>query len=129
MAKKGGMPIYESVDDYISNQPDRAQPLLTELRNLIQEAAPEMIEIPNSKVPSFTLVSEYLPKLQLMIAAYSKYVSFYPFETTLAHFLDELKDYDLGKGTVKFKYDDVIPQDLVQRMVKYRIEEIINHSS
>lgn len=129
MGKKGGMPIYKTVDDYIDSQKEEAQVLLRELRALIKEAVPEAVEKPNNKVPSFTLVPGAKPEQQLMIVAYANYVSFYPYQATIRHFADELKSFDLGKGTVKFPYHKPLPADLIKRMVKFRKEEIANTSN
>ena len=56
MGKKGPMPNFETIDDYIDNQPKEAQTRLQELRRIIKEAVPEAIEILNYNVPSFMLV-------------------------------------------------------------------------
>jgi len=125
MAKKGAMPNFKTVDDYIANQSKEAQIILKELRNIIKEAVPETVEIPNYKVPSFTLIPETKPEQQIMIVAYAKHVSFYPFETTTNHFRDELKCFDLGKGTVKFSFGSPLPKDLIIRMVRFRKEELL----
>lgn len=86
MAKKGPMPNYKTVDDYIDAQSPEAQKLLHELRALINEAASEAEELLNYKVPSFTLVPGGKRDQQVMIAAYAKFVSFYPFPTTMEKF-------------------------------------------
>ncbi len=119
------MPIFKTVDDYIDSQPEKAQFILHELRSLIKEAVPETIEIQNYKVPSFTLIPGTKPEQQLMIAAYSKYVSFYPYEATIDHFSDELKNFALGKGTVKFPFDKPLPKELIRRMVIFRKDELL----
>ena len=49
------MPNFETVDDYIANQPKEAQKMLRELRSIIKKAAPDAIEVLNYNVPSFTL--------------------------------------------------------------------------
>ncbi|SDR86894.1 iron chaperone [Winogradskyella sediminis] len=126
MGKKGAMPSYKTVDDYINNQNEEARIILTELRRLIKEAVPEAREIPNYKVPSFTLIPETKPKQQLMIVAYAKYVSFYPYQRAVEHFSDELKNYELGKGTVKFQFNKPLPKDLIKRMVVFRKNELSN---
>ena len=120
------MPAFKTVDDYIDSQSEKAQLILHELRSLIKEAVPETVEIQNYKVPSFTLIPGTKPEQQMMIVAYAKYVSFYPFEATIDHFADELKNFDLGKGTVKFTFDKPLPQELIKRMVVFRKEELLS---
>ena len=126
MGKKGAMPNFKTVDDYIDNQTEEAKVILHELRSLIKEAVPESVEIPNYKVPSFTLIPGTKPEQQLMIVAYAKYVSFYPYQTTVEHFADELKNFELGKGTVKFQFNKPLPKELIKRMVVFRKEELLN---
>lgn len=125
MGKKGPMPSYNTVDDYINNQPEEVQVVLKELRSIIKEAAPEATEILNYKVPSFTLVPGGKRDQQIMMAGYAKFVGFYPFPTTMEHFADELKDYKQGKGSVQFPLNKPLPKDLIIRMVKYRKDEIL----
>ena len=126
MVKKGSMPNFKSVDDYINSQSKESQIILQELRTIIKEAVPETVEIPNYKVPSFTLIPGTKPEQQLMIVAYAKYVSFYPFQATIDHFTNDLKGFDLGKGTVKFQFNKPLPKELIKQMVKFRKEEILN---
>ena len=125
MAKKGPMPNFETIDDYIANQSPEAQKVLQELRSIIKEAAPDAKEILNYKVPSFTLVPDGKRDQQIMIAGYAKFVSFYPFPTTMAHFSDELKEYKQGKGSIQFPFDKPLPKDLIIRMVQFRKNEIL----
>ncbi|MBP1673834.1 MAG: hypothetical protein H6Q25_1649 [Bacteroidetes bacterium] len=127
MAKSGSMPNYKTIDDYIAAQPENAQIILKELRKIIKDAIPEVIEIQNYKVPSFTLVAGSKPEQQLMIVAYSKYVSFYPFQATVDHFVNELERFEMGKGTVKFPFNQPLPKELIKEMVIFRRDELINH--
>lgn len=125
MGKRGPMPDYETIDDYIANQPEKAQRLLHELRSIIKEAAPDAVEILNYKVPSFTLVQGGKRDQQVMMAGYAKFVGFYPFPTTIDKFSHELKDYKTGKGSIQFPLNKPLPKDLIIRMVKFRKEEIL----
>ena len=124
MGKKGPMPSFETIDDYIANQPKEAQKTLKELRAIIKEAAPDAVEVLNYKVPSFTLVPGGKRDQQIMMAGYAKFVGFYPFPTTIEKFAKELKDYKKGKGSVQFSLNKPLPKDLIIRMVKFRKEEI-----
>lgn len=125
MGKKGPMPSFETIDDYIANQPAAAQEVLQELRSIIREAAPDAIEVLNYKVPAFTLVPGGKRDQQLMMAGYTKFVGFYPFPTTMAAFSEELKGYKQGKGSVQFPLDQPLPKELISRMVRFRREEIL----
>jgi uncharacterized protein YdhG (YjbR/CyaY superfamily) len=125
MGEKGPMPNFETIDDYIANQSKEAQKVLKKLRSIINEAAPDSIEVLNYKVPSFILVQGGKRDQQIMMAGYSKFVGFYPFPTTMEEFSDELKDYKQGKGSVQFPLDKPLPKDLIIRMVKFRREEIL----
>lgn len=126
MGKRGPMPYFKTVDDYIDNQSEKAQLILHELRSLIKEVVPETVEITNYKVPSFTLIPGTKPEQQIMIVAYAKYVSFYPYQETIAHFADELKNFEIGKGTVKFTFNKPLPKALIRRMIIFRKEELLN---
>jgi len=128
MAKKGSMPNFETMDDYIAHQPKEAQKVLQELRSIIKEAAPDAAEILNYKVPAFTLVPEGKRDQQIMMAGYAKFVGFYPFPTTMAAFSDELKGYKQGKGSVQFPLNKPLPKDLIIRMVRFRRGELLNSS-
>lgn len=124
MGKKGAMPNFKTVDDYINSQPEEVQHVLRELRNIIKEAAPNAIEMLNYKVPSFTLVPGGKRDQQIMMAGYAKFVGFYPFPTTMAKFSDELKAYKQGKGSVQFPLNKPLPKDLIIKMVQFRKAEI-----
>lgn len=125
MGKKGSMPNFGTIDDYIADQPKEAQKVLHELRSIIKEAAPDAIEILNYKVPSFILVPGGKSNQQIMMAGYAKFVGFYPFPTTIAAFSDELRDYKQGKGSVQFPLNKPLPGELIIRMVKFRKNEIL----
>lgn len=129
MSKKGTMPHYRTIDDYIADQPMEAQKILNDLRTIIKKAVPDAVEIENYKVPSFVLVPGIKPDLQIMMSAYPKFISFYPFPAALEHFTEELKGYKTGKGSVQFPFDKKLPEELILRMVKFRRDEIQNARS
>ena len=120
------MPNFETIDEYIASQPEATQKILTELRSIIKEAAPDAVEVLNYKVPSFILVRGGKRDQQIMMAGYAKFVGFYPFPTTMEKFADELIHYKKGKGSVQFPLNKPLPKDLIKRMVQYRREELLN---
>jgi len=119
------MPSFATVDDYIDHQAPEAQKALNEIREIIKVAAPEAEERLNYKIPSYTLVPGGKRDHQVMMAAYSKFIGFYPFPTTMERFSEELADYKQGKGSVQFPLNKPLPKDLIRRMVEFRKEEIL----
>ncbi|MFZ6051461.1 iron chaperone [Halocola ammonii] len=124
MAKKGPMPSFETIDDYIAHQPEDAREKLNELRAIIKEAAPDAKEVLNYKIPCFTLVSEGKRDQQIMMAGYARFIGFYPFPTTMEAFAEELKGFKKGKGSVQFPLNQPLPKELIRRMVKFRKDEL-----
>ena len=124
MSNKGPMPIFKTIDDYIDQQVPEAKPLLRQIRDLIKDTIPEAQELEGIKVPSFMLVSGKKPAQQIMFVAYPKFISFYPFENTVQNFANELKGYELGKGTVKLPYNQNLPIELLKRMIIFRKNEL-----
>ncbi|MCF1192201.1 DUF1801 domain-containing protein [Mangrovimonas sp. AS39] len=126
MGKKGPMPTYKTVDDYIAHQPQEVQQVLEELRAIIKEAAPEVVEILNYKIPCFSFIPNAKRDQQIMMAGYAKFVGFYPFPTTIEKFSEALKEFKKGKGSVQFPLDKPLPKDLIIEMVQYRRKELLN---
>lgn len=124
MGKKGPMPNFETIDDYIAYQPQSAQIILQKMRTIIKKAAPDAIEVLNYKIPTFTLVPNGKKEHQIMIAGYTNFVSFYPFPTTIDAFSEELKNYKLGKGSVQFPLNEPLPETLIHNMVLFRKQEL-----
>jgi uncharacterized protein YdhG (YjbR/CyaY superfamily) len=56
--------------------------------------------------------------------ATANHCAFYPMSSSMveAH-KDELKDYDTGKGTIRFQAANPLPTTLVRKLVKARIAE------
>jgi uncharacterized protein YdhG (YjbR/CyaY superfamily) len=42
---------------------------------------------------------------------------------------DELKDYDISKGTIRFQADKTMPAALVKKLIKTRISENVGRSN
>ena len=111
---------YNTVSEYIQDQPVATQKALEELRAYILEAAPGAVEMINYNIPAFALVEGGKRDQQIMIAGYKKHVGLYPHPTTMEHFGDELIGYKQGKGSVQFSLDQPLPKELIIRMVQYR---------
>lgn len=84
-----------------------------------------------SVVPSGTeeVISYGIPafkykKVLVWYAGFKYHCSFFPTNSVIEEFKDELKGYRLSKGTIQFPVDRPLPATLVKKMVKARLAEI-----
>ncbi len=113
-SKKG----FKTVDEYIATFPRHVQNILEELRQAIRESAPEAEEVISYQMPAFKLDG-----MLVWFAAFKNHIGFYPKTSAIEAFTEELSDYEVSKGTVRFPLDKPIPFDLVKKIVKYRVKE------
>lgn len=115
---------YQSVDEYIADQPKEVAAALEQVRTLILKALPDAEQLLNYNIPAFTLTAGGKREQQIMIAGYAKHIGFYPHPTTIEAFADELADYKYAKGSVQFPLNKAMPEDLIVRMVLWRKQHL-----
>lgn len=109
---------YSSVDEYIAAFPVDLQEKLEAVRATIRAAAPDATERISYQIPTFSLHGNLVH-----FAAFKNHIGFYPGSSGIAAFEDELAEYAVSKGTVRFPLDRPLPLDLVSRIVTFRISE------
>ncbi|MBK7212072.1 MAG: DUF1801 domain-containing protein [Bacteroidales bacterium] len=109
----------EEIEKYIQQFPENVQQILNKLRKLIKETAPEAVESMAYGMPAYKLNKKPL----VYYAAYPKHLGFYATPTGHAKFMVELSKFKQGKGSVQFPLDQPVPFDLIERIVKFRVEE------
>ncbi|EFM10628.1 protein of unknown function DUF1801 [Paenibacillus curdlanolyticus YK9] len=108
---------YETIDAYIGSFPPEVQDVLQTLRRVIREAAPEAMEKISYQMPTFAQNGNLV-----YFAAYKKHIGFYPTSSGIAAFQHELEAYKVSKGTVQFPLGQLLPYELITRIVKHRVE-------
>jgi uncharacterized protein YdhG (YjbR/CyaY superfamily) len=109
---------FNNIDDYIASFPGETQLILEKLRLTIRKAAPEAKETINYGIPTFTLKGNLVH-----FAAFKNHVGFYPNPSGIEAFKKELSVYEGAKGSVKFPLSELIPFDLVRKIVEFRVKE------
>jgi len=120
------MEKYNSFDEYIKPQPERGRDMLIELRSLILEAVPNIIESMGYGAPAFDLIPNAKLNDKIMLGGFKNHVSFYPHKDTIKVFNEELKPYKVLESTIQFSHKEEIPKELVKRMVVYRYNVVNN---
>jgi uncharacterized protein YdhG (YjbR/CyaY superfamily) len=107
-----------NIDDYIAAYPEDIQQLLQTIRATIHQAAPEAEEAIKYGIPTFTLNGNLVH-----FGGYKNHIGFYPAPMGIEAFKEETKIYEAGKGTLQFPIDKPLPLDLINRIVKFRVEK------
>src|SRR3989304_3823711 len=109
--------VFKTIDEYIATFPKNVQSILEELRQAIRNSAPKAEEAISYQMPTFKLNGNLV-----YFAAFKNHIGFYPTSSAIAAFKEELSDYKVSKGTIRFPLDKPIPFDLVKKIVKYRVK-------
>jgi len=113
-------PTASSIDEYIAQFPAEVREVLERMRALIRESAPDATETISYAIPTFDMDGKHL----VHFAGFKKHVGFYPVPSGIEAFKDELGPYKKGKGSAQFPLGQPIPEDLVRRIVEFRVGEL-----
>jgi uncharacterized protein YdhG (YjbR/CyaY superfamily) len=108
----------KTIDEYIAGFPPEIQQRLMAIRAIIHQAAPAATEKISYQMPTF-----YLNGNLVHFAAFKQHIGFYPAPTGLEAFREEIARYKHSKGAVQFPHDQPIPEELIRRIVEYRVGE------
>lgn len=109
----------KTIESYLAAVSPEKRVALEGLRKIIRAAAPKAEECISYGIPAFRLNGKFLVGL----GTATNHCSFYP-GAVLATFGEDLKGYDISKGTIRFQPDKPLPSALVRRLVKARIAKV-----
>lgn len=109
----------KTVDEYLAGVPEPARSTLNRIRTAIRSAVPlEAVETISYGIPAL----KYKGVL-VWFAAFSDHCSLFPGSSVIKALKNELKDFKISKGTIRFPVDKPLPAALVKKMVKARLAE------
>jgi uncharacterized protein YdhG (YjbR/CyaY superfamily) len=113
---------FKSVDEYIASQPAAMQGILERVRSTIRKALPTAEEVISYQIPAYKLHGGAV----LYFAGWKKHYSLYPAgQDLVAAFKDDLAPYEVNnKGTIRFPLSQPIPVTLIDRIAKFRANEV-----
>lgn len=111
---------WETIDAYHAQFPTGIRKVLESIRKGIQQAAPESEEIISYGMPAFKQ-----GKTLVYYAACKEHIGFYPTPGPIAIFKKELEEYKTSKGAIQFPMSQKLPMTLIQKMVKFRLAEVL----
>lgn len=113
-----------TVDEYIKQQSENVQVILSQIRKIILDAAPSAEEKISYKMPAY-----FDHGALVYFAAFTNHIGFYSLPSGTAAFQKELGKYKMGKGSIQFPLDQPIPLDLIKKIVLFRLKENIVKAS
>jgi uncharacterized protein YdhG (YjbR/CyaY superfamily) len=114
-----------SVDEYLASLSPHARPALMKLRRRIRSIVPEAAEVISYGIPTFKL-----DRMLVAYAAFRDHYSFFPLSSRLLdRYRREAARYQTSKGTLRFAFDEPLPESLIRKIVSARIRELRNKGS
>lgn len=113
--------MVDAVEQYINQFDGEVHTRLVQLRELVHTEVPGAAE-------SFTygLIGYKLNGKPLVyFGGFAKHVGFYATPNGHEAFREDFATYKQGKGSVQFPNDQPLPIDLIQRVVRYRKEQVL----
>ncbi|HXJ99059.1 MAG TPA: DUF1801 domain-containing protein [Gelidibacter sp.] len=107
------------VDVYINQFPEIVKETLQQIRQIVKTIAPNAEEIISYGMPGYKTNGKPL----IYFAGYKNHIGLYATPSGNIGFKNELSQYKQGRGSVQFPLDQPIPYELIQRIVKFRLEE------
>jgi uncharacterized protein YdhG (YjbR/CyaY superfamily) len=107
-----------SIDEYIASFPPDVQAILERIRLTIRNAAPDAEEAISYRIPAFKLHG-----ILVYFAAFRKHIGLYPPIRGDAKLEKAISIYAGEKGNLKFPFDQPIPYDRIERIVKLRMKQ------
>jgi uncharacterized protein YdhG (YjbR/CyaY superfamily) len=117
VAKKRSTP--KNFEEYFADVSAPARRTLKQMRTVIRSAVPaEAVEIISYGIPAFKH-----KRVLVWYAAFSKHCSLFPTASVIEAFKEELKGFEISKGTIQFPADKGLPIALIKRLVKARVKQ------
>lgn len=112
----------ETVTTYILTFPNDVQEKLSKIRMIIQKIAPNAVESFSYGMPAYKLNKKPL----VYFAGYKNHIGLYATPSGQSHFKQELAGYKQGKGSVQFPLTEEPPYGLIEQIITYKKDEILN---
>jgi uncharacterized protein YdhG (YjbR/CyaY superfamily) len=110
----------KTVDQYLAYVPEPARSTLEKVRAIILAAAPkETTEKISYGMPTF-----HYKRSLVALGAFKDHCSLFPMgSSVLTDIAEEIKPYQVSKGTLHFPIDKPMPAALVTKIVKLRVAQ------
>lgn len=107
-----------SIEEYFSWFSPEIQAKLKQIRAILKAALPESKEVISYHMPAYKTT-----EVLVYFASMKNHLGFYPTNSGVSEFKEELKNYQTSKGAIQFPYDQPLPEKLIRDIALFRQEE------
>ncbi|MEP1085771.1 DUF1801 domain-containing protein [Algoriphagus sp.] len=107
-----------SVEEYLSWYSPDIREKLELMRATILKAIPKANEVISYHMPAYRTT-----EVLVYFAAAKRHIGFYPTNSGVSEFKNELKEYVTSKGAIQFPLDKPLPLQLISEISKFRAAE------
>ncbi len=118
------MAAITNIDQYIAQFEGKEQAILQKVRTTIARTAPEATETISYQMPTF----RYKGNL-IHFALYKHHLGLYPGPEAIHHFKEDLTAYKTSKGAIQIPLDQKVPHTLIEKLVRFNIEQLQDKSA
>ena len=104
----------QNVDEYIAAQDEAVQPKLREIREILRSELPDAQEKISWSMPTY-----WKGRNLIHFAASKKHLGLYPGGEATTVFAEELKGFDVSKGTIRLPYERELPEELIRKIARW----------
>jgi len=108
-----------TIAEYIAGAPAAGQPHLRKLHALLKAVAPKAQEAIKWNTPFFVE-----PRFLFSFSAHKAHLDFAPTAELLQRYAGELGEYKATRHMLQVRYDQPLPEALIRRMAKERVQEL-----
>jgi uncharacterized protein YdhG (YjbR/CyaY superfamily) len=117
-------PKPNSIQEYFSWFPPEIQTKLQQMREILQQALPEAVEVISYHMPAFKTT-----EVLVYYAAAKSHLGFYPTSSGVINFKEELAGYVTSKGAIQFSYGEDLPEQLIVSIAQFRALEAVDRAA
>jgi uncharacterized protein YdhG (YjbR/CyaY superfamily) len=107
------------IDNYLNNINPTQRAELERIRTIALEMLPGAEEAISYGMPAIS----YKGKAIIGFDAHKNHIGIYPFSGHVIQEIRELDSYDKTPGAIREKLDDLLPKELIQKMISVRLEQ------
>lgn len=109
-----------TIDEYLSELAPQESKELQRLRDIVKKEVPEAEESISYEMPAFKYKNEPL----IYFAAFKNHLSIFPTPGPIEELAEQLKPYESGKGTLKYRLEESFPEELFKKLIRARLKQI-----